>query len=329
MPLHVAFWNVENLFDPGADVGRGPAGREELDAKVGVLTGVLTDLFDGAGPDLLGLAEVGDGRLFARVVDGLPGDYLRVWEPAFRRNHTGLGVAVRLPACTAVERVAAYRAGLLAARPRFLAVRVVLRGDGRPLLFVVNHWKSRMPVPGDPDADARDRVDTGRALGDLLATDDSADGGAVVLGDFNDEPSDPPFGEGLLRAGRTFSSALWSGATPAYLYNTGWRFLAPPDPWEVAAEPGYREPRPRGSHTGGDLFDHLLVSGRLLRGGPLRLVERSVTYAATDRTALHRRSGRLVPRRWRYDGPDEFSGSSDHFPLTATFARTPSGGSHA
>lgn len=55
--LRVAFWNVQNLFEPGLQ-NRRPRHQQELDAKLDVLAMVLNGLFDDAGPDLLGLAEV-------------------------------------------------------------------------------------------------------------------------------------------------------------------------------------------------------------------------------------------------------------------------------
>ena len=322
--IRVAFWNVENLFDPLRDVGRGPASGEELDAKLDAVTAVLSELFGGAGPDLLGLAEVGDGRLFDRVVAGLPGAYLRLWEPAVRRDHTGLGVAVRAAVCPDLEPVATYRP-LVLARPRFVAVRIRPHGDPRSVLFVVNHWKSCRAVHGDPTADRLDRVRTGRELADILAADDTSDG-AILIGDFNAEPFDPPFLAGGLRtgpwAGRVFPQPRRDPTSATPLYNTAWRFLAPPDLWEHASDSEYRESRPRGSHIDGRLFDQLLVTTRLLRGGPLRLRERTVEYAAGPTLSEHLRGGRLVPRRWRYTKPGDFAGASDHFPLTAAFAVT-------
>jgi hypothetical protein len=46
--LRVAFWNVQNLFEPGPDPRR-PRDEDELNAKLDVLATALRGLFDGEG----------------------------------------------------------------------------------------------------------------------------------------------------------------------------------------------------------------------------------------------------------------------------------------
>lgn len=161
--------------------------------------------------------------------------------------------------------------------------------------------------------DAADRKDSARWLGDLLSTTHLSC--AVVMGDFNAEPYESPFNQTGLRAVRFFSTTLWSQATPAYLYNTAWRFLPEPDYWESASQPGYRVPRPRGSFDSSPpvIFDQIMVSGRALRNGPITLVEDSVYYY-TDPPAATQPN--LKPQRW---DSNSFVGASDHLPLVAKF----------
>ncbi len=75
--LNVAFWNVQNLFEPGV-VARGPQSRVELDEKLDVLGGVINEFFAGDGPDLLGLAEVQQERLLRELVSRLNHSYIHV-----------------------------------------------------------------------------------------------------------------------------------------------------------------------------------------------------------------------------------------------------------
>jgi endonuclease/exonuclease/phosphatase family metal-dependent hydrolase len=144
----------------------------------------------------------------------------------------------------------------------------------------------------------------------------------IVFGDFNAEPFEAPFGELRLRARRFFSSALWSQATPAYLYNPTWRWLCEPEMWQATQVAGYRETRPKTTH-GSDtpcVFDHLMVSGYALRNGPVILEENSLQCVAVDgSTATVLNSGKMVPRKWTYASATEFNGVSDHFPITASF----------
>ena len=65
--LNVAFWNVQNLFEPGI-VSRGPQTPAELDEKLAVLGDVINAFFGGDGPDVLGLAEVNTKRIFLELV---------------------------------------------------------------------------------------------------------------------------------------------------------------------------------------------------------------------------------------------------------------------
>lgn len=312
--LNVAFWNVQNLFEPGV-VDRGPQSAEELDEKLSTLADVIEEFFDGEGPDLLGLAEVHTEEVMLDLVGRLSDSYLHVWEAAGMSDQTGLGLIAR-EARFADLSILDVQRPTVASRPRSVIVRCELTGTPEPFLVVVNHWKSRLPPTELSNAD---RLETADWLGDYLANT-AVDPCVIVMGDFNAEPFEPPFSELRLRARRTFSNALWSNATPAYLYNTAWKLLTEPDHWETAGQPGYVEPRPKTTHgdSGVNVFDHLIVSGRALRNGPLTLREESMELFLNDRTKRQTTTGVLRPRRWNYVTAAEHEGSSDHFPLLAS-----------
>ncbi|MGK3993430.1 hypothetical protein [Sorangium sp. So ce1024] len=142
---------------------------------------------------------------------------------------------------------------------------------GASILFVVNHWRSRVNEANSNAA--AERRETARALRARLARA-RLDTCAIVLGDFNAEPFEEPFGEAGLRSVRHFDPRLWEGGAPGCLYNTAWRFLPEPDWWETVEARGeaYEAPRPRTTLNVSPpvLFDQLLVSGDALRGGPSR-----------------------------------------------------------
>ena len=80
--IRVAFWNVQNLFDTAeSDIaadfefteGEGwtPA---RLDEKLGALATVINAMFDGAGPELLGLCEVENREVLEMLVQRLGGN---------------------------------------------------------------------------------------------------------------------------------------------------------------------------------------------------------------------------------------------------------------
>lgn len=317
----MAFWNVQNLFETGA-VERGPQTAAELSAKLSALSRVVNRLFGGQGPDLIGFAEIQSRRLLDRLKSQLHGPFLSEWVgPGLPHEQTGLGVLARSDVFADVVNVESYTPSLFN-RPRCLALSCTLRGISEPILFVVNHWKSRRPaVVSGIAIDEEDRRETARWLGNFLAKRDR-ETCAIVMGDFNAEPFEPLFGKFGLRAVRSFGPALWRGATPAYLYNTAWRCLPESDFWEATQKVGHRPNRPRTSHDSKPavVYDQLLVSGAALRGGPITLLEETVHYHCDTDTSTRDKSDSLLPFRWSYAGnPASGCGASDHFPLAATF----------
>lgn len=314
--LRLAFWNVQNLFEPGV-VARGPQDAEELNAKLDNVARAIQQFFGGQEPDILSLAEVNTGRILNDLKARLSGTFHAVWEPAGVSDQTGLGVLANAQLVSSLRIVAAQRPSQFA-RPRAIVVECELIGKPEPLLLIVNHWKSRLP--SSPITDEADRRQTADWLGQSLASERRTRC-VVLVGDFNAEPFEPPFGELRLKARRTFSSALWTRATPAYVYNTAWRFLSEPDPWEQTLVPAYRATRPKGTHAADLVFDQLLVSGAALRGGLLTLRDSSVALATIDQlTSRFNRQGACVPLPWSYVSAVEYSGTSDHLPLTAVFS---------
>jgi len=67
--LRVAFWNVENLFDPARRFDRGPASPVEIEAKLRRPADCIDDFFgpEDGGPHLPGLAEIGEVSLIRRL----------------------------------------------------------------------------------------------------------------------------------------------------------------------------------------------------------------------------------------------------------------------
>ena len=358
--LRVAFWNVENLFEPGTHpagpsgkpAARGPQTLDELDAKLARLAECIGAFFGGQGPDLLGLSEIHTERIVRSLAEALPEQYRFVFEPALTPGETGLAVLARMSAISEMTKLEVFSPTAMA-RPRSMIVRCKLARAAEPVLFVVNHWKSRM-VAANTGAltPERDREQTAEWLGNWLATSE-LDTCVIVAGDFNAEPFESPFSEFRLRGTRHFSTATWARATPAYLYNTAWKFLAEPliafrvsnvsgpsgakrrktrysgggrnyitcakpNSWGGTKGP---EPRPKRTHAAKTVvWDQLMVSGRALKNGPVTLIEETVDYHRDRRNSRYNARGVLVPIRWDYQGPGVATGASDHYPVVAEFA---------
>lgn len=311
--INVAFWNVQNLFPP-AVVDRGPATEAELEAKIAALAAVINGLFGNQGPDLLGLAEIHNEAVFNVLSSRLSGQFRHIWEPATRDDQTGIGVLARKSVIDDFTLLDVQRPETNA-RPRCLITSCRISGTVGSFLFVVNHWKSRRGLPSAGNADRQETADW---LGNYLSNISPIDC-AIVIGDFNAEPFESPFC-GHLRGRRTFRGAFSAGEF-AQLYNCGWRFLAEHDLWEVASMPEFQQTRPTSSHgeSGDALFDFLLLSKRALQDGAVTLREGSVRFECTPETARRNKYGVLRPRSWAYDSAGAQHGTSDHFPLVASF----------
>ncbi len=323
--FNVAFWNVQNLFEPAVALRlqRGPRTVAERDAKLAQLAAIIGQFFNGQGPDLLALAEVATRKLFDDLVDQIPGvrsPALRLWEPCRAAKHTGLGLVGRDSVVASLGRVDAWRP-TLAARPRALSADCTLAAANVPVRVVVSHWKSRLPDPPGylGPTHFQDRKETADWVGRHL----NLVGGmrcAIVLGDLNCQPDEEPLNSLQLYGTRQTSAAIYGRTATSTLYNTAWRLMVEPDPWEYPRPPGYQASRPKSTFgTGGNqVFDHLLVSRDALYGRPLALREGSVHYHPDTRAYRYTRDGHIRPRLWRAAGAG-FTGASDHLPLLASF----------
>jgi endonuclease/exonuclease/phosphatase family metal-dependent hydrolase len=322
--LNVGFWNVQNLFDlPIAKkLKRGPQSKASQEAKLDRLASVIGGFFGGRGPDLLGLAEIGTRSLFDDLIDRIAAPYapaLRLWEGAVMVEHTGLGVVGRDDRIANLKLLDVWRP-TAAARPRALLIECLLRSVARPVWIAINHWKSRM-IKGKQrgTADWQDRLDAADWLGQRLGLASNMQC-VIAMGDFNCEPTEKPFNTLQMRGTRHPSTAISSAKAATTMYNSAWRYLSEPDPWQHPRPSGYRASRPRTTWAGGSvIFDQLLVSKDALLGLPLALRESSINYIPDLRIFCYNRNGYIKPLPWSKAENGQFIGASDHLPLLATF----------
>jgi len=315
MEVRVAFWNVYNLFPVGV-VDRGPKTDEELAAKLDALADCANGFFEGRGADVLGLAEVATEPLLRALLSRLQGEFQYVWAPPNRPQGTGLAFVYR------TTRLAnATTAGQLTGpkRPWTLQVEAEVSGSANAdptAVFAVAHWKSRFGESAGAATAGLERCEAADWLADQL--DAGGRGRSVVaMGDFNAEPFEAPFHASHLAATRLFSTAIRS----TRLYATAWKLFPEPRPIEEYREPAFQLDRPVTSHDGDRvLFDHLLVGGGALRGGPLLLREQSVRYYWDPKLNAARTRIVIKPLRFEFDpATGARTGASDHFPLLAEF----------
>jgi endonuclease/exonuclease/phosphatase family metal-dependent hydrolase len=191
-------WNLENFFDDKLNDYVHSPDREYdtwfsenppvLRKKLDNLSGVLTRLNGGRGPDILAVVEVESRRaaelLQQALNDRLPEDrrYTHVlMEEVNAGRHMAPAILTRLP-------VDADRTRLLDKRRRILEGHIVV--EGNELVVLASHWTSRVSSKTDEEGGGRDKYASeicGRFRA-MYKRDPAVD--VVICGDFNDDPDD-------------------------------------------------------------------------------------------------------------------------------------------
>lgn len=308
----VAWWNVENLFD----VEDSPARSDKLNRalkgelkgwndailtrKVNNLAAIIGQLNGGRGPDLLGVCEIENRPVLQRLVDALAPlgrNYLVAHHDT--ADERGIDVAFIYDSAKflAEETFSHVIQKRTATRELF---QVNFRtADGRLLVAVGNHWPSRLG--GGRESEAY-RIIAGETLAYFLARIEEIKGDdtpILVMGDFNDEPSDRSLTDHALSS-RVRNQVLYAN-TPRLL-NLMWPLMG----------------RGLGTHfyETSAMLDQFLVSGGMLKA-------KSKIKAVEDSAAIVQLPEMTAPGR--YPAPIRFgrpasglnqSGYSDHFPVT-------------
>jgi len=218
MPIKVAFWNLQNLFDAqlsaiAADLGftaeNGWTG-EVVEAKLDHLAEVIRLMHDGQMPDLLGVCEVENKSLMERLATRLDADRYAV-------AHVNSPDIRGIDASLLYDRHVFYPHPEMPIRAikvsnRFptrdiFEVPLCLHGSDTELIVYVNHWPSRSM--GKYESEPL-RISVANHLGkliddqlkvdrlDYLSMPDTEDTlsllnqrwnrNILLMGDFNDEP---------------------------------------------------------------------------------------------------------------------------------------------
>lgn len=324
--FYVANWNVENLYDvvddpdndgddeflPGNPVTRWT--RERYETKLDNLAQVISGMNKGQGPDVLGLEEIENEDVIRDLVDKLKGKsygIVHVDSPdprgidtamIFNRDHFSLLESH------------AYKVSLKWNHTTRDILHAVLEDhDGQKLHVFVNHWPSRGGGVRESEAN---RFEAARVL--ALATDRlfqrEPAARVVILGDFNDEPSNRSIRD-VLDVDPYFSR---TDHVATNLYNLSAAKSAKGQGSFSHSFAGETEWR---------MYDQIIVSGALLESAD---IEPDQELFWIDRPEF------MVEERGRDKGApvptfenQEFyqGGYSDHFPVGARFVYLDSPGS--
>lgn len=313
--LVVAFWNLENLFDTIDDENKNdgeflPDGSKEwteerLDKKYYNLSRVIRLMGDSKGPDILGVCELEHQYL----LDSLTSKFLNDF------NYKSL--ALEAPDDRGIDNGLIYNADKFS----LLAVRgdTVLLGDGYPTrlifgctlltktkdtLFVfVNHWPSRR---GGEEKSEVNRISAAQVLkknvDDLLSVNESRN--IIILGDFNDEPSNKSILE-ILQAhpAECSESTVNDKKDLSALYNLSYQSFE-------AGDGSYKY------QDNWNMLDQIIISGNICVGDRVQYV--SGSFEVFKPLIMVTRTGNFAGTPFpTFGGSRYLGGYSDHFPVRA------------
>ncbi len=312
MPDHyVAWWNVENLFDHALsserpDYLRG-ALRSELkgwtaavrDKKIAQLAKIITQMNDGAGPDLLGVCEVESKRVLEKLADALSplGRHYAVEHVDGTKDARGIDIAFIYDADRFTAEQHFHYEVLKRTGTRDIFQVNFRTAGGNLLIAIGNHWPSRL---GDPAY----RIVAAETLSYWLERIRDIVGGnpsVLVMGDFNDEPFDRSLTDFALSS-RTTTRVV--RARNPRLFNLMWPLLK-------SGETSYVY------NSTANMIDQFLVTkGMLSRDAVFTPVADTVTVLRFPEMISAGAYG--VPKRFsrpsRASSYDE-EGFSDHYPI--------------
>lgn len=210
--VHVAWWNLENLFDHET-APRPPELRDTLrnelagwtaairDRKLDQLASIVRLMFGGAGPDLLGVCEIENERVLELLGNrlNLPGRNCRVLAHA-SEDARGIDVSFLyddnvLRASDPDHQVVIKRN---ATRDVFWGTFAERRPNGASFAAVANHWPSRTAGQYESEPFRLLTGETASFMLDSRLDVSNRDNAVLVMGDFNDEPFNRSMQEYLL-----------------------------------------------------------------------------------------------------------------------------------
>ncbi len=306
------FWNVENLFDDQDDK-RSPvdekydnefARDEKLrNTKLGNLSKVLLAMNGGKGPDILAVAEIESDRaaelLQERLNKDLPAGAAPYKSREFKEQKSGRHIAPAVLSRLPVKGNRTRQVG--EHHHRILEVHFEI--EGKQLVVLASHWKSRLVRPGAHTSDVEGRAKYADVLygrfKEMYLSNPAID--FLLCGDFNDDPDDDSVVKHLRATGQR--EGLTGGDDPK-LFN-----LAAGKDREVFGTLSHK--------NRWNLFDQIVVSPGLLDDKGWTCLPETFT---TERKQMANRRG----HPWSFEDNDaghktkdtSERGFSDHFPVT-------------
>lgn len=308
---YVAFWNLENLFDPYDDPhnpgdneylpsAKSQWDEEKFDKKLSNLSKIIRSMNNGEGPDILGVCEIENyyvlKELSKRFLSDLNYKIVHYESPDPR----GIDVGI-LYKPTKFELITSEKIPVPVKNNSRDILYAVFKVKNEILHVFVNHWPSRRG--GEYKSEPR-RIKAATVLRkkiDSLIIDNPVTN-ILVMGDFNDTPQKnsilvhlvaTPFNCDSLS--KEYSSNLFNVAFGKYLEGKGSYFY-------------------KGKF---EMIDQIIVSKGLLDDKDLDLICDSFEIISNELNTT--RSGKFKGAPYPTFGSRRYLGGfSDHFPVGAT-----------
>ena len=307
----VAFYNVENLFDTVDDPFRAdeaftPAGRQKWDEdryakKLGQLHRVIRGM---DYPALLGLCEVENQTVLEALADSCQNPGGRYQIVHFESlDHRGIDVALLYdPRVFTVTATDTIRTAFPPVNGETYTSRDILHVSGRyggqhSLHLFINHWPSRRGGLAASEPRRLRVAQRLRAAVDRVLQNDP-EGHLILMGDFNDEPTNKSVRETLV------ASAPTEAIEPQQLYNCTF-------PLDAQGLGTYNY---RGNWN---QLDQIIATGSCLQPQAKLQLGPAQNYRQEWMMFVHEKYGATPSRT--YGGPNYYGGFSDHLPVNAKF----------
>jgi endonuclease/exonuclease/phosphatase family metal-dependent hydrolase len=307
--FHIAFWNVENLFDleddPNVELDEDFTPQspkrwtaERLETKLKNLSSIIRKLNAGRGPDVLGLCEVENRTVVEMLVAALA-PLGRKYEILHQDSPSDRGIDCALVYDAGIFGLADSKFHFVDAEKTRDIIEARLRHDGSDLFVFVNHWPS---LNNDEWQRIKAATVLRKRLDEILLADAAAD--IVMGGDFNDEPDNVSLTHFLLSVTQPENAAdgkLYD--TTAHLAAEGKGTYVFDNKWE--------------------LIDHILVSPGLLNRTGFSWRADSSQRIEYPEMIYHPRWANAIPRPSRSYSSNDFhaNGYSDHLPVACVIEK--------
>lgn len=337
MSLHIAFWNLENLFAPQNFPEREPwlakAMADDLkgwtktlfNKKIAQLASIIRQMKENAGPDLLGVCEVENRFALQAVADALnkalPQRRYQLVHADSTRDQRGIDTAFIYDSATLTAHMDELFSHwvMRSTGTRDITQMTFSTASGKKIVALANHWPSRSAEAGQgPEYSSGFRATAGETLAywhDRIREKKGTNAAVVAFGDFNDEPFDRSIqihAEGLRDRGDA------TRATSGKFYNLAWEYLTQ----DVVDNTGQPRQLNGTLYFSGDAatFDQILVSPGLLTGkSGMGIVPGSARIEAFREMVSHHPGEGAI----RFGLPKgnaaanvNTAGFSDHFPVS-------------